>query len=112
MTTAAEALVLAETVGHPNFGIHLDAAALAISGEITVETLWPLMRHVRHFHISEVDLAPVGTTTTVPHAAIGRALRDVGYGGWCSIEMRTTPGDPWQAALPRALAVARAHYTG
>jgi sugar phosphate isomerase/epimerase len=110
VTTAAEAAVLADAVVRPNFGVHLDAAALALSGEASEAALAPLMRHVRHFHVSEPDLAPVGTTTGVPHAALGRVLRALGYDGWYSIEMRGGEDDAWRETLPRAIAVAREAY--
>lgn len=110
VTTAAEATILAEAVDHPNFGIHLDATALALSGETSPEALRPVMPYAHHFHISELDLAPVGTTATVPHAAIGKTLRDLGYHGWHSIEMRATDDDAWPAAIRSALECARRHY--
>lgn len=110
VTTAAEATILAEAVDHPNFGIHLDATALALSGETSPEALRPVMPYARHFHISELDLAPVGTTATVPHAAIGKTLRDLGYNGWHSIEMRATEHDAWSVAIRNALVFARRHY--
>lgn len=110
VTTAAEAAVLADAVDHPGFGIHLDTAALAASGEVSMRALAPVMRWVRHAHLSEIDLAPVGTGTMVQHAVVGAALRDAGYEGWLSVEMRLGAGDDWRVALPRAAAVAREHY--
>ncbi len=111
VTTAAEAAVLAESVGHPNFGVHLDTAALALSGETTEAALAPVMRHVHHVHVSEVDLAPVGSTDTVPHAAIGAALRALAYDGWYSVEMRLGGDGPYGEAIPRAVGVVRDCYT-
>lgn len=110
VTTAAEAAVFADAVGHSNFGVHLDAAALALSGELTEAALAPVMKHVRHFHVSEVDLAPVGTTATVPHQVLGDTLRALRYDGWCSIEMRVGENDAWRDAVPRAIAMARQNY--
>jgi sugar phosphate isomerase/epimerase len=110
VNTAAEAAVLCEAVGHANFGIHLDSAALALSGELTEGALGPVMKHVRHVHISEVDLAPVGSTATVPHAQLGATLRALHYTGWYSIEMRVGEEDAWHDALPRAIATARGNY--
>jgi sugar phosphate isomerase/epimerase len=112
VTSAAEAAVLAEAVDHPNFGVHLDTAALAMSGETTSAALAPIMRHVRHVHLSEVDLAPVGTSNTVPHAELGEALRAAGWTGWLSIEMKVEDTGKWREAIPRAADVARRHYLG
>jgi len=110
VTSAAEAAVLAETVAHPNFGVHLDTAALALSGETTTAALAPVMRHVRHVHLSEVDLAPVGTTSSVPHAEVGAALRAAGWTGWLSVEMKVEDPGRWREAIVRAADVARRHY--
>ena len=110
--TAAEAAALAEAVGHPNFGVHLDAAALALSGEITERALAPVMPFVRHFHVSEIDLAPVGEPDTVPHERLGDALRGLGYSGWISVEMRGDDAVSWRAAIPRATALVRRCYGG
>lgn len=110
INTAAEAAVLADAVGHPNFGVHLDTAALALSCETSEAALAPVMRHVRHVHLSEFDLAPLGTSRAVPHAQLGSALAAVGYAGWFSVEMRVEEGAVWRNAVPHALAVARAFY--
>jgi sugar phosphate isomerase/epimerase len=112
VTTAAEAAVLCDAVSHPRFGVHLDTAALALSGETTVGALAPVMPHVRHLHLSEVDLVPVGTSSSMPHAALGDAFRGAGYDGWISVEMKLGEGDDWRTALPRAAAVARDFYLG
>lgn len=112
VTTAAEAAVLCEAVAHPQFGVHLDTAALALSGETTLGALAPVMPHVRHLHLSEVDLVPVGSSPSVPHAALGTALREAGYAGWISVEMKLGESDDWRTALPRAAAVARDFYLG
>ena len=112
ITTAAEAVLLSEAVDQPNFGIHLDAAALILSGETTGKALRNVLPHVHHFHISDIDLAPLGTTDAAPHAQLGRTLRDGGYRGWFSIEMLEGKSETWNTALPRAIAFAREHYCG
>jgi sugar phosphate isomerase/epimerase len=42
---------------------------------------------IAHFHISEPELAPIGTGG-VAHPAFAAELRSAGYGGWVSVEMR------------------------
>jgi sugar phosphate isomerase/epimerase len=42
---------------------------------------------IAHFHITDAELADL-TNPRLDHKAIGRALRDTGYDGWHSIEMR------------------------
>lgn len=108
--TAKEAVDLAASVAHPNFGVHLDAASLFLSGELSEGALARTIPYLRHFHISELGLAAVGSETGVPHGEIGRALREIGYDRWISIEMLTEKHDDWRGALRQAADVARRSY--
>lgn len=103
VTNAAEGASLVRRVAHPGFGLHLDAAGMYLAGE-RLRDLWddvgPL---VRHFHVSEPDLGDF-VAPKVPHTDNLSMLRERGYAGWCSVEMRepsqglATAG-PW-AFLP------------
>lgn len=106
--TSVEALDLVSAVDHPGFGLHLDAGAIQISAEpdsIVVEAA----QAARHFHISEIDLVAVGAGT-VSHQAMGTLLRQGGYVGWKSIEMRPMPGNELSGALDRAIVTALDAY--
>ena len=103
-----EALHLVRAVDHPGFGLHLDAGALEISAEAD-EVALEAARAARHFHISEIDLVPVGSGT-VRHEKLGALLGQAGYVGWTSIEMRPVPGSDLLGALDRAIDVARVAY--
>jgi sugar phosphate isomerase/epimerase len=100
VTRALEGAELVRRVAHPGFGLHLDAAALHLAGE-TLRDVWPAVgAFVRHFHISEPDLGDF-RAPQVPHRENLWALRDGGYAGWCSVEMREPAGDladvgPWR----------------
>ncbi len=98
----AEASLLVEAVGHPGFGLHLDAGAVAIAGEPDAEVV-RAARQARHFHISEVGLGPLGSGT-VDHRRVARALCDARYGGWLSIEMRPVELPMISSAIDVALA--------
>ena len=89
VTRSREALELVEAVDSPGFGLHLDAAALHLSGESPGEALPPAASRLRHFHASEPWLASFAEPE-VDHAAMARSLAAVGYRGWVSIEMRPT----------------------
>lgn len=108
--TAKEAVDLAASVAHPNFGVHLDAASLFLSGELSEAALARTVPYLRHFHVSELDLAAVGSESGVPHREIGRTLRKIGYDRWISIEMLTEKHDDWRGALRQAADVARRSY--
>jgi sugar phosphate isomerase/epimerase len=92
----ADALALVRAVDHPGFALHLDAGAIAINAETDGDVMHAA-REARHFHASEIDLAPVGSGT-VNHRHLGALLRSSDYHGWVSIEMR-----PASAALPEVL---------
>ncbi|MBL0170998.1 MAG: sugar phosphate isomerase/epimerase [Gemmatimonadaceae bacterium] len=105
--TFAEASVLVGAVGEPGFGLHVDAGAMAINGEAVADTIAAAGPLIRHFHASEPFLAPLGANAT-DHASYADALRDAGYAGWVSLEMRAPPDG--LDGLARALDVLTVHY--
>lgn len=110
--TTSSALELVRSVDHPGFGLHLDAGALAIAEESDDEIL-AAARAASHYHVSEIDLAPVGAGT-VDHRRLGRLLVRAGFSGWRSIEMRPQAADVTGvlASIHRAIDTARAGYEG
>ena len=104
----AEARRLVEVVAHPGFALHLDAGALAINDEAD-EDVVAAARTARHVHISEVDLAPVGAGS-VDHRRMGRLLREAGYDGWVSIEMKPVEPAKLADSVHRAIDVAVEAY--
>ncbi len=90
VTTVAEARQLVDRVRHPGFGLHLDIGGMILSGEDIPDVIRECGDQIRHFHVSEPFLAPVHSGDT-DHETIAEALRDVGYDGWVSIEMRPDP---------------------
>jgi len=122
VTNACEGLALVERANSPGFGLHLDAAALTLGGDIGSEAaeknnlgdLQSAIARISHFHISEPQLGPVGANEsappTVPHERLSQLLQAANYSGWRSIEMR--PQDPHdnRAAVKRALQFALGRY--
>ena len=88
VTTSEEALRLVEEVRSPGFGLHLDAACALLAGEDFPARLRKSAHVLRHVHLSEPDLAPVRPGGTLDLPSIGAALRDIGYSGWVSVEMK------------------------
>lgn len=111
----AEARALVEAVAHPGFGLHVDAGALCLAHE-GAEELAAAQGSIRHFHASEVDLAPLGSgraALEVPHERYAAALRLQGYANVASIEMRAV--EERASNLPRveaAIEYARRVYGG
>lgn len=94
LTTSAQCIELLETVDSEGLALHLDTAAMTMAGEHTGDAIRAAAPWLRHFHISEPQLAPVGSGG-VNHQAFAAALASVGYSGWLSIEMRAPrTGDP------------------
>jgi len=103
-----EGMQLVSLVGHPNFCLHLDAKAMIGSRENVKEVLGKYGKHVRHFHVGDPGLAPPGSTG-VDHAEFGKALRDVSYERYVSIEMRRGFG-PTQEVVTRSVSYVRKCY--
>lgn len=108
LNTVREVDAMTRRVALPGLGLHLDAAAMALAGEppSIVDSLE--IERIRHVHISEPSLAPIGSSGLVPHAELADALRRNRYARWVSIEMRA-PGDA--ASIDAAIRYARAAYT-
>src|SRR5207244_12433668 len=83
-----EALRLVAAVASPGFGLDLAAACALLAGEDFPARLRKSAHVLRHVHISEPDLAPVRAGGTLDLPAIACALRDIGYSGWVSVEMK------------------------
>lgn len=90
ITTTAEGINLVERVDHPGFGLHLDSAAVAGSGEDGAATIPEAMSRtgIVSFDASAPELGSVRADTTVPHGIYAQALRDSAYNGVVSLELR------------------------
>lgn len=107
---AEEAAALVAAVNHAGFRLHLDSACMTMAGDEPERVIPQVASQLRHYHISEPQLAPIGTGG-VDHARFARALRAIGYAGWASIEMRTV--EPFQIDdLRRAIEHAKGDYCG
>ena len=100
---------LVAQVNHPGFGLHLDAAAMTLSGEDIENALTTTLPGLCHFHISEPNLAPIGTGG-VEHSRFAKTLQTGGYQGWFSIEMRPPGGEANVAGIDDALQAAHRYY--
>lgn len=92
-TNTRDAVELVRQVDHPGFGFHLDTGVMTMNGESYLEALDLCFPYLRHVHISEPFLAPVHRRQS-DHELLARALRERGYEGWVSIEMKRDEQDP------------------
>lgn len=101
VTTTADAVELCRLVDHHGFRVHGDLGGITITGEDPARAIRAAAPYLGHFHVSEPDLAEIGTRGA-DLASATTALHDVGYDGWLSIEMRSS-GDQNVERLRRAV---------
>ncbi len=108
VTRAPEALELVRVVNRPGLRLHLDAACMTLASDDPA-IIADGQAELCHFHASEPMLAPLGPSSTVPHAALAGHLSAAGYSGYVSVEMREP--EPFSIdALRTAVRFARAAY--
>ncbi len=110
ITDSAQGRELVKDVDHPGFGLHLDAAAMVMSEEDIPAALRATGSALCHFHISEPQLAPIGSGG-VDHERIARELKKLNYRRWRSIEMRPPGADDNVAAVSQAMEKAVTLYS-
>lgn len=98
---SVQATRLVRAVDSGGFRLHLDTGCMRLAGEDPVQAIRAHANVLRHFHVSEPFLGSVADSAE--HLPVGKALEDVGYSGWVTLEMRAT--DQPLAALAAALDV-------
>lgn len=88
MNTTAEAFAMARRVNSPGCRVNLDVGTMLMNRE-EVQSLRGMVKLVNHVHISEPGLAQVEKHAL--HAELAALLREEGYGGYVSVEMKQQP---------------------
>jgi sugar phosphate isomerase/epimerase len=93
LNTAADAVALVETVGSPRCRLHLDCKAMASEGQmgtVPFSHIPELIRKYRkplvHFHANDPNRQGPGFGK-LDFVPILKALREINYGGWVSVEV-------------------------
>jgi sugar phosphate isomerase/epimerase len=73
-------------VSSPNLAVHLDTACVVLGGGDIGDAVLSTATYVRHFHVSEPQLANF-TDTKCDHSRAAECLREIGYDGWFAIEI-------------------------
>jgi sugar phosphate isomerase/epimerase len=104
LTQWRDVLAMVREVDNPGVAVHLDTGCVALGGDRIEEAIAACRDHLAHFHAAQPDLADFAVPAA-NHTAAAAALRDVGYPGWVSIEMKEQVGDPLGATETAVRAV-------
>ncbi len=85
LNTAADAAALCNEVNHPRVGILFDTFHANIEEKDIAAGYRTVGKHLKHVHTCENDRGTPGSGH-VEWAAVFRALRDLNYDGWLTIE--------------------------
>ncbi|NHC15527.1 sugar phosphate isomerase/epimerase family protein [Motilibacter deserti] len=88
LVNAVESTAFVRAVGSPGVRLHLDSACMALGGDDAAERVRDGADVLAHVHASAPQLGEVGPDTGVDHERLATALREAGYAGSVSVEMR------------------------
>jgi sugar phosphate isomerase/epimerase len=86
LNTADEAVDMIRRVGSPAFRLHLDVKAMSTEASPAVDLIRRHAGVLHHFHANDPNKRGPGFGA-VDFVPIFRALREVGYRGWVSVEV-------------------------
>ena len=86
LNTAAETCRLIERIGSPHVRLHLDVKAMTSEPTPIPEIIRASAKHLEHFHANDANLQGPGFGD-VDFVPIFKALEEVGYRGWVSVEV-------------------------
>lgn len=86
LQTAAEGKLLMDRLAHPWVKLHLDVKAMSSEAKPVPDVIREFAPWMHHFHANDANRRGpgFGDTDFVP---IFKALKDVNYGGWVSVEV-------------------------
>lgn len=102
LETTAEAAAFVAEVDHPRLGLNLDIGHAVVAGEDPAAMIRLHHARILHLHLEDIrggkHFHRIPGQGDVDFAAIAAALREVGYGGFASVEVYPYRADPDAAA--------------
>lgn len=86
LLTADEGVLLMNMIGSPQCRLHLDCKAMSTESKPIPEIIKKHSASLVHFHVNDPNLQGPGFGT-LDFVPILKALQDVGYDGWVSVEV-------------------------
>ncbi len=86
LLTASAGAALVEMIDSPNCRLHLDVKAMSSEGTSIPDIIRAHSKHLAHFHANDANRRGPGMGE-IDFVPILRALRDVRYDGWVSVEV-------------------------
>jgi sugar phosphate isomerase/epimerase len=101
--TADQFLELMQHLDTPAVGLNFDIGHFYCVGDEPAPTVRRLARYIRHFHLEDIAATRVHHHLVpgegaIDFAATFRAIREIGYDGWVTIELYPYVDDPDAAA--------------
>jgi sugar phosphate isomerase/epimerase len=93
MNTAAEGAAICRRLAHPFVKLHLDVKAMSVEPAPTPDVIRANREFFHHFHANDPNKRGPGFGAT-DFKPIFRALREVNYNGWVSVEVFDYSPDP------------------
>jgi sugar phosphate isomerase/epimerase len=93
MTCAADAVALARQLAHPFVKLHLDVKAMSAEPTPVPDLIRANREFLHHFHANDPNRRGPGFGAA-DFGPIFRALLDVNYSGWVSVEVFDYSPDP------------------
>ncbi len=91
VTNAQQGIDIVRSVNNPGFGLHLDIAGMTLAKDNVVDSIKAAGKLIQHFHISAPFLEQVEDRGDVDYRGAAKALKDINYDRFVSIEMK--PGE-------------------
>ncbi len=111
VTNASQGIDFVKAVGNDGFGLHLDIAGMTLAKDDVKSSIESAKDILKHFHISSPFLEQVEDRADVHHKEAALALKDIGYTGYVSIEMKPAAAGENVARVEKAVRFAQKVYS-